>query len=89
MPAPLQSFHYHVGEDAGLAPEEASRPAESFRAERPSGIDTEGAALSFNSNEAAARYYLDQLLQGDNRPAMRAVGRARATGAHAGPGRRE
>jgi bacillolysin len=70
MPAPLQSFHYHVREDAGLAREEASRPAESFRPEAPTGIDTEGAALSFNSNEAAARYYLDQLLRGDNRPAM-------------------
>jgi len=31
------------------------------------------AEVSFNSNEAAARYYLHQLIKGDQRPAMRGV----------------
>jgi Zn-dependent metalloprotease len=63
----LQGLHYHAGEaDA------ASRSAESFRARPPAGA-ADTPALSFTSNEAAARFYLDQLLQQDDRPAMRSL----------------
>ncbi|MGH3785136.1 MAG: M4 family metallopeptidase [Pseudonocardiaceae bacterium] len=69
----LQTFHYHVGEDAELGPDEIARSAESFRGPASAGLEEDAPALSFNSNEAAARYYLDQLLQRDDRPALRSV----------------
>ena len=73
MSASLQSFHYHVGEDAASGDDETSRSRESFRARVPAGMEQEAPTLSFNSNEAAARYFLDQLLQRDDRPAVRSV----------------
>lgn len=73
MSTSLQSFHYHVGEDAELGHDEASRSAESFRGPLPGGMAEEAPAMSFNSNEAAARYFLDQLLQRDERAALRSL----------------
>jgi bacillolysin len=73
MFASLQPFHYHVGEDAEVGRDETARSPESFRGETPPGTEGDVPALSFNSDEAAARYYLDQLLQRDDRPAMRSV----------------
>lgn len=73
MSTSLQTFHYHVGEDAGLGPEETARSVESFRGRAPAGLEEDAPAQSFTSNEAAARYYLDQLFQRDDRPALRSV----------------
>jgi Zn-dependent metalloprotease len=73
MPTSLQKFHYHVGDDAGLGPDETARSPESFRGRAPARMEEDAPARSFNSNEAAARYYLDQLLQRDDRPALRAM----------------
>lgn len=73
MSTSLQTFHYHVGEDAELGPDEIARSAESFRGPASAGMEEDAPVLSFNSNEAAARYYLDQLLQRDDRPALRSV----------------
>ena len=73
MSTSLQSFHYHVGEDAELGHDEASRSPESFRDPVPAGMAQEAPALSFNSNEAAARYFLDKLLQRDDRAALQSV----------------
>ena len=73
MSTRLQSFHYHVGEDAAAGHDETSRSPESFRGRLPAGMAEEAPAQSFNSNEAAARYFLDQLLQRDDRPAMRSL----------------
>jgi bacillolysin len=73
MFAALQPFHYHVAEDAELGRDEMARSPESFRGRPPAGMEADAPAASFNSNEAAARYYLDQLLQRDERPAMRSV----------------
>ncbi|RDV12745.1 M4 family peptidase [Arthrobacter sp. RT-1] len=67
MMSQLQGFHYHAGAEGAQA-----RSAESFRSQPPAGAP-DAPALSFNSNEAAARYYLDQLLQQDERPAMRSL----------------
>jgi bacillolysin len=66
MSESLQGLHYHAGEDnqAGRAPESFGRS--------PGGAE-DVPALTFNSNEGAARYYLDQLLQQDNREAMRSL----------------
>lgn len=63
----LQELHYHAGQE-----DAASRSAESFRGQPPAGA-SDGPPLSFTSNEAAARFYLDQLLQQDDRPAMRSL----------------
>lgn len=63
----LQGLHYHARQE-----EAASRSAESFRGQPPAG-EADGPALTFTSNEAAARFYLDQLLQQDDRPAMRSL----------------
>jgi len=61
MVATLESFHFHVVEGS---PQEGG-PA------RGAADVTEGSR--FSSNEAAARFYLDDLLQRDGRPAMRAI----------------
>lgn len=62
----MHKFHYHVAEDTQLGSGATSRSAESFDNE---GLESLGAdapsPVSFNSNEAAARYYLDELLQSD------------------------
>lgn len=72
MPASLQKFHYHVAEDAGTDNGRAAGSPESYLGGAASEMD-EAPALSFNSNEAAARFYLDQLLQADDRPEMLSV----------------
>jgi bacillolysin len=68
----LETFHYHVAEDAERDRAEA-RSAESFRPELSAEADTDATSVRFTSNEAAARYYLDELLQSDERPALRSV----------------
>lgn len=73
MSTSLQSFHYHVGEDAELGPDETARSARSFRGRAATGMEEDAPALFFTSDEAAARYFLDQLLQRDERPALRSV----------------
>jgi bacillolysin len=80
MSAPLQSLHYHVGEDPGLRPDAGAASLEDFpvaaedvAAASDSGMAEEAPARAFTSNEAAARFYLDQILQRDDRPAMRAL----------------
>jgi len=72
MTAPLETFHYHVADDESLGADEASRSLESFGA--ADGRDGgEAPAAFFNSNEAAARFYLDQILLADDRPAARSL----------------
>jgi bacillolysin len=73
MSASLESFHYHVGEDAEFGPDATARSPESFLAQAPDGMEAHTPAPFFTSSEAAARYYLDQLLQHDERPALRSV----------------
>lgn len=73
MSAPLKKFHYHVGEDAGLGDDETARSPESFHERPPGGMEEGPAEFSFTSDEAAARFYLDQLLQRDDSPALRSV----------------
>jgi bacillolysin len=68
----LETFHYHVAEDAERDRAEARSP-ESFRPELPAEADTDATSVQFTSDEAAARYYLDELLRGDGRPAVRSV----------------
>jgi bacillolysin len=67
------SFHYHVGEDAELGDDETARSPESFRGRAPADMEEGAPGLFFNSDEAAARFYLDQLFQADERPALQAV----------------
>ncbi|MEV4415957.1 M4 family metallopeptidase [Catellatospora sp. NPDC049609] len=75
--AQLQKFHYHVAEDRQVGPGAMARSPQSFGAERVGGHEPAGragpAAPSFTSDEAAARYFLDELLQRDDRAALRAV----------------
>jgi bacillolysin len=73
MSTSLQTFHYHVAEDPGLGPDETARSPESFRGRVPAGTEADAPPLSFTSAEAAARYYLDQLLQLDDRAALRSL----------------
>jgi bacillolysin len=80
MSAPLQGLHYHVGEDPGLPPDARAASPEDFpvaagdvAAAPDAGTAEDAPARTFTSNEAAARFYLDQLLQRDDRPAMRAL----------------
>jgi bacillolysin len=73
MSTSLQTFHYHAAEDPELGPDETARSPESFRGRVPAGMEADGPPLSFTSAEAAARYYLDQLLQRDDRAAMRSL----------------
>lgn len=55
MPESLQDFHDHVGEDGGLGQDAAAGSGEPVEGRARAGMD--GApALTFNSNEAAARY---------------------------------
>jgi Zn-dependent metalloprotease len=64
-----ESFHYHVAEDVDTRTDETARTPESFL-----GAEAEDAPpRSFTSDEAAARFYLDQLLQRDDRPSLRSV----------------
>ena len=66
MSESLQELHYHAGDD-----NTAARSPESFGRSPDRGDDEP--ALTFNSNEGAARYYLDQLLQQDPRAGMRSL----------------
>ncbi len=68
----LATFHYHVAEDAGRD-RAAARSPESFRAESPAEAATDATSVRFTSDEAAARFYLDELLGNDGREAVRSV----------------
>ncbi len=73
MSTSLQKLHYHVAEDASFADDVTARGPESFEPDAGAlGADA-APAVAFTSNEAAARYYLDQLLRADERPALEAV----------------
>jgi Zn-dependent metalloprotease len=70
----MPKLHYHAAEDAETGPEATSRSAESFRGEGLESLGAEGApAVAFNSDEAAARYYLDQILQREGIPGLESV----------------
>jgi bacillolysin len=69
----LNKIHYHVSEDPTMPADATSRGPDSFRELGPAGLDAELPALRFTSNEAAARYYLDQLLKADERPGMTSI----------------
>jgi Zn-dependent metalloprotease len=65
-------FHYHVADDPETGADEPARSAESFGAPPSGGL--EGApTLGFTSDEAAARYYLEELLQRDDRAELRSL----------------
>ncbi len=72
MSTQLRRLRYHVAEDPEVAEEVTARSAGTFRGPTPAEFD-DVAAPSFNSDEAAARYYLEQLLGRDDRPAMRSI----------------
>ncbi|MCW6006457.1 M4 family metallopeptidase [Micromonospora sp. CPCC 205371] len=73
--ASLETFHYHVADDpeAGAAARAPGSFAAESAASGEAAESVESAGPLFTSDEAAARYYLDELLQRDDRPAMRAV----------------
>lgn len=74
MSAPLQSVHYHVGEDPDLSPDATAATLDDFPVAASAGRAGEDApARTFTSNEGAARFYLDQILQRDDRPAVLAL----------------
>ena len=73
MSTSLQTLHYHVAEDPELGPDETARSPESFRGRVPAGVGADAPQLSFTSAEAAARFYLDQLLLLDERVEMRSL----------------
>ncbi|MBF6302191.1 M4 family metallopeptidase [Nocardia amamiensis] len=68
----LESLHYHVADDPVTGPDVSARSRESF----PAGADApefDAPALPFTSNEAAARFYLDEILRRDSRPALESL----------------
>jgi bacillolysin len=69
----LHTLHYHVGEDAAPGADVGSRSAESFPGRQPGGPGTESVSPGFNSDEAAARFYLDELLHHDERPELESL----------------
>lgn len=72
MSTSLESLHYHVADDPVTGPDVSARSRESF----PAGADAPefGApTLPFTSNEAAARFYLDEILRRDSRPALESL----------------
>ena len=73
MSAPLESFHYHVADDPQAGSAARARSAQSFAAQPAAEADGEPQTPRFTSNEAAARYFLDELLRRDDRPAMRVM----------------
>ena len=73
MVASLESLHFHVAEEARDGPDIAARPPHAFGPELAGYADDAASAPGFTSNEAAARYYLDELLQRDDRPALRSI----------------
>jgi len=73
MVASLESLHFHVAEESRDGPGIAARPPHAFGAELAGYAEDAANTPGFTSNEAAARYYLDELLQRDERPALRAI----------------
>jgi Zn-dependent metalloprotease len=71
MPASLQKFRYHAAEDPTVPAGEPARSAESFREPVPGGLESAVPPISFSSDEAAARFYMEELLQRDDRPELR------------------
>jgi len=67
MAAQLERFHYNA---AAEGEEPAARASTVFRG---FGAVEEEAPAEFTSDEAAARFHLDKLLEGDDRPAFRGV----------------
>lgn len=63
----LQRLKYHVARD----PEEQGRSKPAARFRGPG--EPEGMTGPFNSDEAAARFFLDKLMQADERPSMRSA----------------
>ncbi|MGY1960783.1 hypothetical protein [Nocardia gipuzkoensis] len=72
MSASLESLHYHVAEDPATGDDVSARSRESFPA-GAAAAQFDAPALSFTSNEAAARFYLDQILRSDGRPALESL----------------
>ncbi|MFI5492300.1 M4 family metallopeptidase [Actinoplanes sp. NPDC051859] len=73
MAVPLQEFHYHVAEDTDTDWDAGARTPASFGIAAGDSEAAAPAAEMFQSNEAAARFYLDELLRRDERPAMQSV----------------
>jgi Zn-dependent metalloprotease len=71
--ARLQTLRYEAALDEAVPPGETSVAPHSFRG-GPAG-DEDVDAETFNSDEAAARFYLDHLLVEDDRPMMRSIAR--------------
>ncbi|MCK8674944.1 M4 family metallopeptidase [Rhodococcus sp. HM1] len=72
MSTSLEFLHYHVAEDPAVSPDENARSPESF----PAGAvapEFDAPAPIFTSNEAAARFYVDQLLRSDDRPSLESL----------------
>ena len=63
----LQRLKYHVARD----PEEQGRSKPAARFRGPG--EPEAMTGPFNSDEAAARFFLDKLMQADDRPSMRSA----------------
>ena len=63
----LERLKYHVADDA--TEQGTARPAAAFRGPE----EPEGLIGPFHSDEAAARFFLDNLLQADGRPSMRSA----------------
>lgn len=63
----LERLKYHVADDAGEPG--TSRPAVQFRGPG----ETDDSIGPFNSDEAAARFFLERLLRSDGRPTMRSA----------------
>ena len=68
----LERLSYHAVDDASTGPDTAATPPSAFRGDVPQGLESLD-PTGFNSDPDAARYYLDALLQRDQRPAMRSV----------------
>jgi bacillolysin len=74
--ARLQSLRYEAVLDEAVRPHRRSESTRSIGGEGDSDevVDADDAEI-FNSDEAAARFYLDQFLVEDDRPAMRSIAR--------------
>jgi Zn-dependent metalloprotease len=68
--AGFEELHYHVA-DEDPAKRDVGARAPTLRGAVPG--EAAGASISFNSDEDAARFYVDAFLRGDDRPAMRGV----------------
>jgi bacillolysin len=73
MVASLESLHLRVAEEARDGPDIAARPPHAFGPELAGHAGDEAGAPGLASNEAAARYYLDELLHREDRPTLRAI----------------